>query len=76
MLLHILKRVKLILIQISKLCFYHKIVLPPRDQNLIQNVKVTYRKQLLQLILSENADNVDVVKTLKMFGLKDAMAKH
>ncbi|XP_065368850.1 tigger transposable element-derived protein 6-like [Calliphora vicina] len=45
----------------------------PMDQNLIQNVKVNYRKQLLQHILSENDDNVDVVKVLKMFSLKDAV---
>lgn len=44
------------------------------DQNLIQNVKVTYRKQLLQHILSEiDNDDVDVVKVLKMFNLKNAV---
>lgn len=43
------------------------------DQNLIQNVKVAYRKQLLQHILSENDDDVDVVKVLKMFNLKIAV---
>ena len=33
---------------------------------------VTCRKQLLQHILSENDDDVDVVKALKMFNLLNA----
>ena len=47
--------------------------LPPNCIAILQNVNVTYSKQLLQHILSEYADNVDVVKTLKMFSLKDAV---
>ena len=47
--------------------------LQPMGQNLIQNVKVTYRKQLPQHILSENNDDVDVVKALKIFSLKDSV---
>ena len=43
------------------------------DQNVMQNVKVTYRKQLLQHSLSENYDDVEVVKALKIFSLKDAV---
>ena len=45
-------------------------ILQPMDQNLIENVKVTYRKQLLQHILSKNDEDVDEVKALKMFSLK------
>ena len=32
-----------------------------------------YLQKAIIIILSENADNVDVVKTLKMFSLKDAV---
>lgn len=46
-------------------------VLQPMDQNLIQNIKVTYRKRLLNHIIAHEGD--DLVTVLKQFNLKDAL---
>lgn len=46
-------------------------ILQPMDQNLIQNIKVSYRKQLLEYILKENDGNIALV--LKKFNLKIAV---
>lgn len=46
-------------------------VIQPMDQNLIQNIKVRYRKLLLQSIISQESE--DVVRILKNYTLKDAV---
>ncbi|XP_050294297.1 jerky protein homolog-like [Anthonomus grandis grandis] len=46
-------------------------VLQPMDQNLIQNIKVAYRKRLLNHIIAHEGD--DLVTVLKQFNLKDAL---
>lgn len=46
-------------------------ILQPMDQNLIQNIKVAYRKQLLTHILLEDDKNIAAV--LKKFNLRDAV---
>lgn len=46
-------------------------VLQPMDQNLIQNIKVSYRKRLLSHIISH--DDKDVLTCLKQYNLKDVM---
>lgn len=46
-------------------------VLQPMDQNLIQNIKVSYRKRLLDHIISH--ENEDIVTLLKQYNLKDVM---
>lgn len=45
-------------------------ILQPMDQNLIQNLKVSYRKSLLNHIIAQ--DDGDIMKLLKNFTLKDA----
>lgn len=46
-------------------------VIQPMDQNLIQNIKVAYRKSLLMHIISQ--EDGDIMKLLKSFSLKDAI---
>lgn len=46
-------------------------LIQPMDQNLIQNIKIRYRKLLLQNIISQ--ENEDIVKILKNYNLKDAV---
>lgn len=46
-------------------------VLQPMDQNLIQNIKVGYRKRLLNQVISN--EGADIVKMLKEYNLKDAV---
>lgn len=46
-------------------------VLQPMDQNLIQNIKVGYRKRLLNQVISNEGE--DIVKMLKEYNLKDAV---
>jgi hypothetical protein len=46
-------------------------ILQPMDQNLIQNIKVAYRKKLLNFIIDQNDD--DIVKIFKKCNLKDAV---
>lgn len=46
-------------------------ILQPMDQNLIQNIKVRYRKNLLNHILQENDTNITSV--LKAFNLRNAV---
>lgn len=43
----------------------------PMDQNLIQNIKVSYRKRLLTYLISE--EDADIMKLLKKFSLKEAV---
>lgn len=43
----------------------------PMDQNLIQNIKVSYRRQLLTHIISQ--ENKDTMQLLKKFSLLDAV---
>lgn len=47
-------------------------ILQPMDQNLIQNIKVRYRKYLLSHILKENDANIGSV--LKSFNLRNAVS--
>lgn len=46
-------------------------ILQPMDQNLIQNIKVGYRKRLLDHLIS--TEDGDVTKVLKQYNLKDAL---
>ena len=47
-------------------------LIQPMDQNLIQNIKVSYRKSLLNYIISSEGNN-DVGQLLKAFNLKEAV---
>lgn len=45
-------------------------LIQPMDQNLIQNIKVAYRKKLLSLIVSQTED---ITQSLKNYNLKHAL---
>lgn len=51
-------------------------ILPPMDQNVIQNIKVIHRKQLLEFLLTEIQDDVvevDISAVLKTFNKRNAV---
>ncbi|GBM43300.1 hypothetical protein AVEN_220828-1 [Araneus ventricosus] len=51
----------------------HPALIQPMDQNVIQNIKLLYRKLLLTNILHDSVHNENLVKTLKNVNLKDVM---
>ncbi|GBN21117.1 hypothetical protein AVEN_3277-1 [Araneus ventricosus] len=51
----------------------HPALIQPMDQNVIQNIKLGYRKLLLANILNDTVHNENLVKTLKNVNLKDVV---
>ncbi|GBL98374.1 hypothetical protein AVEN_187714-1 [Araneus ventricosus] len=51
----------------------HPALIQPMDQNVIQNIKLGYRKLLLANILNDPMHNENLVKTLKNVNLKDVV---
>ncbi|GBL93284.1 hypothetical protein AVEN_176807-1 [Araneus ventricosus] len=51
----------------------HPVLIQPMDQNVIQNIKMGYRKLLLTNILNDPEHNENVEKTLKNVNLKDVV---
>ncbi|GBM63698.1 hypothetical protein AVEN_147632-1 [Araneus ventricosus] len=51
----------------------HPALIQPMDQNVIQNMKLGYRKLLLTNILNDSVHNENLVKTLKNVNLKDVV---
>ncbi|GBM36627.1 hypothetical protein AVEN_155654-1 [Araneus ventricosus] len=49
----------------------HSALIQPMDQNVIQNIKLGYRKLLLTSILNDPVHNENLEKTLKNVNLKD-----
>ncbi|GBM95171.1 hypothetical protein AVEN_199154-1 [Araneus ventricosus] len=48
-------------------------LIQPMDQNVIQNIKLEYRKLLLTNILNDPVHNENLEKTLKNVNLKDVV---
>lgn len=48
-------------------------MIQPMDQNVIQNIKLNYRKTLLTNILADEEDRVDLVAALKKINLKNVV---
>ncbi|GBM63642.1 hypothetical protein AVEN_174022-1 [Araneus ventricosus] len=51
----------------------HPVLIQPKDQNVIQNIKLGYRKLLLTNIFNDPVHNEKLVKTLKNVNLKDVV---
>ncbi|GBL97550.1 hypothetical protein AVEN_163000-1 [Araneus ventricosus] len=50
-------------------------LIKPMDQNVIQNIKLGYRKLLLTKILNDPVNNENLEKTLKNVNLKDVVLR-
>lgn len=49
-------------------------ILQPMDQNIIQNIKVNYRKQLLQYLLAETSDGaIEMPTAIKKYNIRNAV---